>query len=237
MAEQSTVPKDPALEAAPSGAPDSTEVAGEGEQSKKGAKKAAAKAAKEAEKARKAAEREAAAKASGGPGGGEDLAKANYGDSKVKQAGASTEKEVWLENLKEEHIGKTVKVRAFLQNSRMQGAKMVFVELRDGRSSVQGVLAANAEGQPVSKQMVKWAGGVKLESYVRVEAKVEATKEPVKSCTISGLELHIQKFYVEAGAPEMLNLPFGTAARGAVGGVEEDDDLTKATAGALFLSF
>lgn len=60
---------------------------------------------------------------------------------------------------------------------------------------VQGVLAASQEGKPVSKQMVKWTGVVKLESVILVEAVVGKPLEPAKSCTISGFELHIQKLY------------------------------------------
>jgi len=63
-----------------------------------------------------------------------------------------------------------------------------------------------------------------------VEALVQEPVEPVKSCTISGFELHITKLYVVAPAPEMLSLSVATASR-AVGGIDEEDDLSKATAG------
>jgi aspartyl-tRNA synthetase len=230
MADRDTVTKDPAL--APS-ASTATETAStnDGEQSKKGAKKAEAKAKKEAEKARKAAEREAAAKqAGGGSGGGEDLARENYGDLPAKWK--SEAERIRLEALTELHAGKLVKIRGSLQNSRMQGAKIAFIELGKGNESIQGVIAASAEGKPVSKQMVKWAGSVKLESIIVVEAMVEQPKEPVKSCSVSNFELHIIKLYVVASAPDMLPLSVATASR-AVGGVDEEDDLSKATAGLL----
>jgi aspartyl/asparaginyl-tRNA synthetase len=85
----------------------------------------------------------------------------------------------------------------------MQGAKMAFVELREvGSWAIQGVVAASAEGKPVSRQMVKWIGGIKLESYVVVEATVQKPLEPVKSCRVSEFELHLTKVYVVATAPE-----------------------------------
>jgi aspartyl-tRNA synthetase len=191
--------------------------------SKKGAKKAEAKAKKEAEKARKAAEREAAAASSSTSASAEDLAKDNYGDVKTATglpAGAFTK----LAEIGEAHVGKTVKLRGYIQNSRMQGAKMAFIELREVSSwAIQGVVAASAEGTPVSRQMVKWIGGLKLESYVLVQATVQKPLEPVKSCRVSDYELHITKLYLAAPAPEMLSLGLATANR-AVGSLAEQDE-------------
>lgn len=192
--------------------------------SKKGAKKAEAKAKKEAEKARKAAEREAAAaKQGGGSGSGEDLAKDNYGP--LPKTGIRLEAErIELHNLTEEHVGKKVQIRAWIQNARMQGAKMAFVELRKrGNWSIQGVISASAEGTPVSRPMVKWVGGLRLESLVLVEAIVQKPLEPVKSTRVSGFELHLTKVYLVAAAPEKLGMTFDTASV-AAGGIDDDED-------------
>ena len=100
---------------------------------------------------------------------------------------------------------------------------MAFVELREeGNWTVQGVVAASAEGKPVSKQMVKWIGGLKLESFVVVEATVQKPLEPVKSCKVSGYELHLTKVYLVAPAPEMLGLGLAAASR-AVGRLDEEE--------------
>ncbi len=228
MTDKDPIPIDPAMKPSTSTAAEPSTSA-EGEQSKKGAKKAEAKAKKEAEKARKAAEREAAAKAAGGSASSsDDLAKDNYGD--LPPNWASKAERIRLEELNEGQVGKLVRVRGSLQNSRMQGAKIAFLQLGKGGESIQCVLAVSAEGKPVSRQMVKWAGGLKLESIVMAEAVVEQPKEPVKSCSVSGYELHVTKLYVVAAAPEMLPLSVATASR-AVGGVDEEDDLSKATAG------
>lgn len=226
MADQ---PTDPAVTPTPPPATASTSTPAAGtaegaEVSKKGAKKAEAKAKKEAEKARKAAEREALA-ASSAAASAVDHAKDNYGHithtTKIPAAIAH------LRDLGEGDVGKTVKVRAWIQNARMQGAKMAFVELREeGNWTVQGVVAATAEGKEeggvVSKQMVKWIGGLKLESFVEVEASVQKPLEPVKSCRVSGLELHLSKVYLVAAAPEMLGLGLGAASR-AVGRLDEEE--------------
>jgi len=228
MAEpKSELPTDPSL------APSSTNPAPAGDDpsapSKKGAKKAEAKAKKEAEKARKAAEREAAAAASGASTSTEDLAKDNYGNVTY---GAKIEGEVvHLRELKEEHVGKIIKVRAWIQNARMQGAKMAFVELREeGNWTVQGVVAATQDGKEVSRQMVKWIGGLKLESFVVVVAEVKKPLESVKSTKVSEFELHLKNVYLVAAAPEMLGLGLAPASR-AVGKLDEEEDLSEAAAG------
>mgnify|MGYP001596231407 CR=1 FL=1 len=215
----------------PQAAPPAAEGApaeGAGEQSKKGAKKAEAKAKKEAEKARKAAEREAAAKASGAGAAAEDLAKDNYGS--IAPNYKSEAKRVRLEEITEQDVGQLVKIRGTLQNSRMQGAKIAFFQLGKGVETIQGVMAVSPEGKPISRQMVKWMGTVKLESIIMVEALVQKPLDPVKSCSISGFELHVQKLYIVASAPETLSVSVATAS-GAVGSVEEEDDLSKATEG------
>jgi hypothetical protein len=191
--------------------------------SKKGAKKAEAKAKKEAEKARKAAEREAAAASSSTAASAEDLAKENYGDIKTAPKSSSAVY-VPLRELGEKHIGQVIELQAWIQNSRMQGAKMAFVELREeGNWAIQGVVAANAEGTPVSKQMVKWIGGLKLESFVQVEATVQKPLDPVKSCKVSEYELHLKKVYLIAAAPETLGLGLATANR-VVGSLAEQEE-------------
>lgn len=198
-------------------------------QSKKGAKKAEAKAKKEAEKARKAAEREAAAAAQkAASGGNEDLAKDNYGD--IHHTTRVAAEKVQLKNLGDEHVGKTVKLRAWIQNARMQGAKMAFVELREERNwTIQGVVSASAEGKPVSKQMVKWVGALRLESFVLVEATVQKPLEPVKSCRVSEYELHPTKVYLIAPGPEVLPLGLNAANRAIASFDDEDPQAPAAT--------
>ncbi|RKF61198.1 Aspartate--tRNA ligase, cytoplasmic [Golovinomyces cichoracearum] len=189
--------------------------------SKKGAKKAEAKAKKEAEKARKAAQREAAANVSN-VAASEDTAKENYGP--VTNSIKLTAKPIHLRDISENHVGSIVKLRAWIQNSRSQGAKMVFVELREeGAFTIQGVVATNSEGT-ISKQMVKWIGGLKLESFVQIEAEIKKPLEPVKSCKVSEFELNLSKVYLVAAAPEMLGLGLAVANR-AVGKLEDEDNI------------
>ncbi|KAK3335432.1 tRNA synthetases class II-domain-containing protein [Cercophora scortea] len=181
--------------------------------SKKAAKKAEAKAKKEAEKARRAAERAQAAGPSGAGAQAEDLATDNYGQETHETKLSPDVVEINLKTLGDEHVGKTIELRAWIQNARMQGAKMAFVELREeGNWTIQGVIAANADGS-ISRQMVKYVGGINPESFVVVEATVEKPLEPVKSCKVSNYELHIKKCFVHAAAPAALGLTLAAANR------------------------
>jgi aspartyl-tRNA synthetase len=212
MPEPSTNPAPPPAEA-PAASP-AAEGGEGGAISKKAAKKAEAKAKKEADKARRAAEQAAAAAASGSAAQAEDLAKDNYGQETHETKLSADAIEINLKTLGDEHVGKTVELRAWLQNARMQGAKMAFVELREeGNWSIQGVVAASKEGTPVSRQMVKWIGAINPESFVVVEATVAKPLEAVKSCTVTSYELHITKCFVHAAAPSMLGMTLAAANR------------------------
>lgn len=191
--------------------------------SKKGAKKAEAKAKKEAMKAQRAAERAATAVANVKLE--DDPAKGNYGKV-TSPAFSENAVDVELRALDDSYEGKTVVVRAWLQNSRIQSAKMGFVELRKGGNwTIQGVVMASisgtgadtqmpAEGTPlISREMVKYITGISPESYVAVEATVKRPLEPVKSCRISTLELHITKCYVLAPAPAVLGMTMAAASQ------------------------
>lgn len=128
-----------------------------------------------------------------------------------------------LRNVSEDDVGKTVKVRAWIQNARLQGKKMAFVELREETSwSIQAVVIAGAAGSLVSKEMVKWVGNLRAESFVSVEGTIERPVEPVKSCRVTNYELHPTKVFCEAPGPEMLGLSLA-AANKAVSRIEEED--------------
>jgi aspartyl-tRNA synthetase len=206
-----------------------SEAGGAAGVSKKAAKKAEAKAKKEAQKAQRELELAVHQQHAADPAN--DPAKDNYGkdsSSPWPAALAKDAEEVQLRTLGEAHVGKVVVLRAWLQNSRMQGAKMAFMELREEENwAIQGVLVANVGGGGdaagaekekdgsaiISRTMVKWVGGISVESFVVVEATVEKPLEPVKSCRVADYELHVRKCFVLAAAPAMLGLTLASANR------------------------
>lgn len=69
---------------------------------------------------------------------------------------------------------------------------MAFFTFRQsGGNTIQGLLSQKPE--KVSKQMVKWAQSITLESIVLVEGTVQASPEPIKSCTVKDAEIVINK--------------------------------------------
>lgn len=66
---------------------------------------------------------------------------------------------------------------------------MVFLNLRQRIDSVQALVTVS-EGK-VSKQMVKWAGGLADESIVLVEGTVKKTPEIIKSASVGDVEVHV----------------------------------------------
>lgn len=170
---------------------------------------------KEKEKAEKAAQRAAleAEQKAAREAANVDHAVDNYGTMRLIQ---STErsgiKRAQLSKLTVTDDGTQVVFRARVQNARIQGAKMCFLVLRQQSDSIQGVLTVTADGS-VSKQMVKWASGVNLESIVLVHGKIAKTPEPVKSASLVDVEVHITKMFIMSEAEAMLPIQFDDASR------------------------
>lgn len=127
-----------------------------------------------------------------------------------------------MKDIEEDSVGKTVKVRALIQNVQMQGAKMAFVELRKERSwTIQDVMIASLTGTPVSSQMVKWEGGLHIESFVFAKVTIQQVRVPIKSCQVTDHEIHLIKVHYEAHRLEKLGLSLAIASK-AVLKIEED---------------
>ncbi|GAA6012722.1 hypothetical protein JCM8202_003425 [Rhodotorula sphaerocarpa] len=164
-----------------------------------------------AEKARKIAEKEAAEKAAKNQAE-QDYSPNSYGqlplNNSSDRARVPREK---FEELSAARDGEKVVVRARLQTSRAQGAKMVFVVLRQQSHTMQGLVVV--EPELVSKQMVRWVEGVHDESIVLVEGVLQKPKEPIKSCTVSDVELKIRKIHIISEAPATLPFNMNDALR------------------------
>ena len=108
-------------------------------------------------------------------------------------------------------VGESVTIDVFLHNARNQSAKLSFLLLRGGTgTTVQAVVAVGGENN-ISRQMVKWAGSINCESYLRVTGLVLEAPEPIKSATLSGVELHIQNIYTIAQAITQLPIQIDDA--------------------------
>ncbi|KAF1810175.1 aspartyl-tRNA synthetase [Eremomyces bilateralis CBS 781.70] len=101
-------------------------------------------------------------------------------------------------------------LRAAVYNARKQSAKLVFLNLRQGLSSIQAVLFANT---PETKAMVKWAANIPVASIVLVHGEVKASPEKIASATIDDRELHITNIHVVSRAVERLPIQVEDAER------------------------
>jgi len=68
---------------------------------------------------------------------------------------------------------------------------MVFLNLRQRTDSVQALVIVTPE--KISKQMVKWTASLADESIVLVEGVVQKTPEPIKSASVSDVEVHVSQ--------------------------------------------
>eukprot|EP01119_Soliformovum_irregulare_P002130 TRINITY_DN1222_c0_g1_i1.p1 TRINITY_DN1222_c0_g1~~TRINITY_DN1222_c0_g1_i1.p1 ORF type:complete len:527 (+),score=155.92 TRINITY_DN1222_c0_g1_i1:79-1659(+) len=117
----------------------------------------------------------------------------NFGRLPLNQSQERTGKKFWkINELTRELEGKTVLVRTRLEKSRLTG-NLCFVTLRRNYSSIQGVIS---KGATTPKSMLNFIGRVNKESIVDVTATIVSTKNPVKECTQSDIELQIQQFFV-----------------------------------------
>ncbi|KAF8640837.1 hypothetical protein AX17_000486 [Amanita inopinata Kibby_2008] len=119
-------------------------------------------------------------------------------------------------------VDEAVLLRARVQTSRAQGNKMVFLSLRQRLDTVQALLLVTPE--KVSKQMVKWAAGLADESIVLVEGIVRKAPEPIKSATISDVEVHISQLHLISGIEGRLPFSVDDASRPET---EEDKDTSE----------
>jgi aspartyl/asparaginyl-tRNA synthetase len=110
--------------------------------------------------------------------------------------------------------GKEVVFWASVQNTRAQGAKMAFLVLRQGMDSIQGLITITQDGS-ISKQMVKWAASINMESVVLVHGMVKQVEEEVKSATVRDAEVHIKKLYLMSEALAQPAILFDDANRSA----------------------
>lgn len=181
-------------------------------------KSALKKAAKEKEKAEKAAKRVAQEQAAAQASQAADFSKHLYG---TNPHSADIAQVTNLIDLSEELFEKEVTVVARVDNARVQSAKLAFLMLRQQGKKVQAVVGASDE---ISRPMVKWIGGINVNSIVQVTAIVKKAEIPVTSATLSHLELHIRKVYMIAQASHMLPMQVKDAERPPPESVTEEVD-------------
>lgn len=190
-----------------------------GEDGKPLSKKALKKLEKEQEKARKKAEREAQLaeeKAKREAEAANDPAKENYGKLPLVNSSFKTgNKRINISDLSAQNDGEEVIFRARVHKTRQQGATLAFLTLRQQTSLIQALVKTNKEtdSKAISKQLVKWAGSINLESIVLVHGIVRKVEEPIKSATVQDVEVQVTKIFTIRETPEQLPMLIEDASR------------------------
>jgi len=181
------------------------------EQSKKALKKKAKQLEKEAKKQAYKDEKDSANKenVTASNQSSEDVSVGCYGKYIPSDTPLPSVKYTALKEINASLANETIRVRAFLHNSRATG-KQCFLVLRKLTSMVQCVLCV---GEKVSKQMIKFVANIPKESYVDITAKVVAVHEPITSCTVQMLELHPTSVLVVSQARPVLPFQIDDASR------------------------
>ena len=163
---------------------------------------------REAKEAKEKEERERAAAAS-------DTAKDHYGKFPLIQSTVRTnEPRIKFQDLNEEtDNGKEMLFRARIHNKRQQGATLTFLTLRQQNELMQALVKFNKEDGSISKQMVKWAANLNLESIVLVRGTVVKVEEAITSATRQYLEIHIKDIHTISETPESLPILIEDASR------------------------
>ncbi|CAL5996965.1 Aspartyl-tRNA_synthetase [Hexamita inflata] len=134
----------------------------------------------------------------------EQLKDAKFGDMPLHQSQPEFTSDNQFTDIKLLTPG-PVKIRAYLHNVRATG-KSAFTILRQRQFTLQAVFFGE-------KDMIKYINSVPKESYVEVEGIYKASEQPINSCSISGFELEITRFFAITRAVSMLPLQVEDAAR------------------------
>jgi aspartyl/asparaginyl-tRNA synthetase len=186
--------------------PEETPAAPAEGDSKNASKNALKKAAKEKAKAEKAAARAAQEKAQAAVAA-IDTAKDLYGPIPETEDVIPT---IRFSELSEAYAEKEVTVVARVDNARVQSAKLAFLMLRQQGQKIQAVIAAQ---EPISRQMIKYTGGLNVNSIVQITGLIKVPAEPISSASIQNLEIHIRKVYMISEAAQMLPMQVKDAER------------------------
>ena len=134
---------------------------------------------------------------------GEDPLANLYGDSPIVMSKTMTEKVFrQINDLNTDFIGQSVWLRGRLHTSRAVG-KGCFIVIRQQLSTVQAVMF---QGTNISKQMVKYANSISVESIIDILAEVTQPDTPINAVSLKNLELQIKEIHVVSKAQA---LPFG----------------------------
>jgi len=143
----------------------------------------------------------------------------NFYDREIIQSTThDTIKFTQLGDINDEFADKEVTIRVRVHSSRVKG-NLAFLVVRQSLHTLQAVAFKSEE---VSKDMLKFMGGVERESIVDITGVLKTVKQEIKTCSIKTLELQIQKFVVINRSANVLPLQLEDASRKVLRNGEEE---------------
>ena len=109
--------------------------------------------------------------------------------------------------------GDTIWVRGRLSSIRVKGGSCFLVIRQDASCSLQACYFKDKENPDLSKDMIKYLKTLTVESIVDLEGVVVNANSPIKSCSVSHLELQIQRIHSVSKAEAVLPFLVEDAAR------------------------
>ncbi|CAD8081948.1 unnamed protein product [Paramecium sonneborni] len=140
----------------------------------------------------------------------EDICFDRYGDLTLTQQQQQNTNRNWIKvcHIDQSTVGNNILLRARIHNSRIQG-KIAFLILRENWYTIQAV---SIKGDSASSQMLKFIGGIPLESIVDVEAVVAEPNFQIKYCT-QKVELQIKTIRVISRSASKLPIQIEDASK------------------------
>lgn len=124
---------------------------------------------------------------------------------------------VAVKDIDDSHVGKQIRIRGRINNSRAKGA-MCFAVIREGYASVQCVLFV---GEKISKGMVTYASKIPKESIVEIIADVSKPAESIAGCS-QQVELQVVEFWCVNKSVPILPFQIEDASRRVTNQAAED---------------
>ena len=115
-----------------------------------------------------------------------------------------------LEDVTAADAGRTVTVRARLSTVRLKG-KMLFFVLRQQARTLQGLIVRGSS-EDATEENLRWVSALPAESIVDVTGELVLAKSPVKSCTLSDVELKAAAVQVVSCGTQVLPFQLADAA-------------------------
>eukprot|EP00560_Eucampia_antarctica_P006755 CAMPEP_0197825534 /NCGR_PEP_ID=MMETSP1437-20131217/2588_1 /TAXON_ID=49252 ORGANISM="Eucampia antarctica, Strain CCMP1452" /NCGR_SAMPLE_ID=MMETSP1437 /ASSEMBLY_ACC=CAM_ASM_001096 /LENGTH=595 /DNA_ID=CAMNT_0043425557 /DNA_START=269 /DNA_END=2059 /DNA_ORIENTATION=+ len=109
--------------------------------------------------------------------------------------------------------GDNIWIRGRLSSIRVKGGSCFLVLRQDASRTVQACYFKDKEQPELSKEMIKYLKTLTVESIIDLEGTVVLAQSPIKSCSVSNIEIQIKRIHAVSKAAAVLPFLVEDAAR------------------------